>query len=84
MFLVAVTCSHGLRVVVMDVGMLGLIYHGVRSRTAEPEVSGHGIFLAAYTWRTIYWFLLEVDWINSVWVVVMDVGMLGLMLVRVG
>ena len=60
-----------------------LIYHGVTARTAKPGVSGHNILLAASIWRNRRWFLVAVAWSHSVWVVVIDVGMLGLMLVRV-
>ena len=61
--------------VVMDVGILGLVYCGVRAGTVAPGVLGHNIALAASTWRTGPWFLEVVAWINSVWVVSMDVGM---------
>ena len=67
----------------MDVVMLGLIYRGIGSRTVEPGISGCDILLAALICRTVPWFLVAVAWIYSVWVVVMDVDMLGLMLVRV-
>ena len=63
-----------------DIGMLGLIYCGVVARTVAPRVLGRNIALAMLTWRTGLWFLVAVDWSHSVWVVVMDVGMLGLML----
>ena len=67
-----------------DVGMLGLIYPGVRDRTVAPGVSGRDITLVASTWRTGTWFIVVATWSHSVWVVGMDVGMLELMLVWVG
>ena len=68
----------------MDVVMLGLIYCGVGSRTVDTGVSGHDILFAASIWRTEPWFLVVVCWSHSVWVVVIDVCMLGLMLVIIG
>ena len=79
-FLVAVAWSHIVLVVVMDVCMLGLIYCGVGARTVTPGVLGHDIALATSIWRNGTWFLVAVDWIHSVWVVVTDLGILGLML----
>ena len=69
--------------VVMDVGMLGLVYRGVGAGTVSPGVYVHDIALAALTWRTGPWFLVAVAWSHSVWVVEMDVGILMLMLVWV-
>ena len=60
------------------------IYCGFGYRTVEPNILGRNNSLAASIWRTRPLFLVEVAWSHSVWVVVMDVGMLGLMLVRVG
>ena len=68
----------------MEVGMLGLIYNGVGSRTVESGVFGRNILLVASICRTGPWFLVVVAWMHSVWVVMMDVYMLGLILVRVG
>ena len=65
----------------MDVGMLGLIYRGVGDGTIAPGVSCRNIMLATSTSRNGPWFLVAVDWSHSLWVVFMDVGMLGLMLV---
>ena len=83
-FLVSVAWSHSVWVLVMDIGMLGLIYCGVRAITVEPGVLGSDILLVALIWRTWPWFLVAVDWSHSLWVSMMDVGMLGLMLVRFG
>ena len=63
----------------MDVGILGLIYRGVGAGTVMPGVSGCDIALVVLNWRTVTWFLVVVDCSHSVWVVVMDVGMLGFM-----
>ena len=65
----------------MDVGMLGLVYCGVGSGTVAPGVSGYNIALDTLTWRTRPRFLVEVDWSHSAWVVAINVGMLGLILV---
>ena len=46
--------------------------------------SVRNIAVDASIWRTGPWFLVAVAWRHSVWVMVMDVGMLGLMLVSVG
>ena len=45
-FLVALACSHSFWVVLMDVGIMGLIYSDVGARTFDPGVSGHDISLA--------------------------------------
>ena len=82
-FLVAVVWSHSVWVVLMDVGMLGLIYRGYWAKKSKPGVSRRDISLAALIWRTWPWFLVAVAWSHGVWVVVIDVGILGLMLVRV-
>ena len=82
-FLVAVAWIHSVWVVVTDVGMLGLIYHDVGSGTVASGFLGCDIALGVLICRTGLWFLVVVAWSNSVQVVVMDVGMLGLMLVRV-
>ena len=82
--LVAVDWGHSVWMVLMDVGILGLIYRGVGSRTVNPGVSGRNILLTTLIWRTGTWFLVDVDWSHSVWVVVMYVGILMLILVRVG
>ena len=65
-FLVVLSWGHSVWLVVMDVGMLELIYCCVRARTVAPGVSGHDIMLAASIWRNGTWFLVEVDWIHSV------------------
>ena len=48
-----------------------------------PGVSGRDIALPASIWRIETWFLVALAWSHSVWMKVMDVGMLGLMLVWV-
>ena len=68
----------------MVIGMLGLIYRGIRSRTVALEVLGRDILLAASIFRTRPWFLVPMAWSHGVWLVVVYVGMLGLMLVWVG
>ena len=83
-FIFVVDWSHSVWVVVIDVGMLGLVYRGIGSGTVAPGVSCHDIAFTTSTWRTGPWFLVVMPWIHSVWVVVMDVGMLGFMLVWVG
>ena len=83
-FLVVVDWSNILWVVVMDVGMLGLILCGVVAGTVAPGISGGDIALAASIWRTGTWFLVAVAWSYSLWVVLVDVGTLGLVLVWVG
>ena len=71
-------------VVVMDLGMLGLIYRSVRARNVDPGVSGRDVALDASIWRTGPWFLVTVAWSHGVWVVVVDIGLLVLMLVWIG
>ena len=83
-FIVAADWSHSVWMMVMDVYMLGLSYFGVRDGTVTPGVSGCNIALDVLIWIIRTFFLVEVDWSHSVWVVVMDVGMLGLMLVCIG
>ena len=51
-FLVEVAWNHNVRVARVDLGMLGLIYCGVRARTVAPGVSGRDIALPASIWRT--------------------------------
>ena len=60
------------------------LYLGVGARTVAPGVSGRDIALAALIWRTGPWFIVAVEWSHSVWVMVMDVGMLGLIYHGVG
>ena len=59
-FIVVVALSHSVCLVVMDVGMLGLVYCGVGAGTVSPGVYVHDIALAALTWRTGPWFLVAV------------------------
>ena len=77
-FLVEVYWSHSVCVVVMDAGMSGLVYYGVRAGNVAPGVLEHDIALAASIWRTGPWFLVTVAWSHIMLVVVMDVGMFGL------
>ena len=51
-FIVAMAWSHSVWVVVMDVGMLGLIYRVVGAKNFEPGVSRRNISLATSIWRT--------------------------------
>ena len=67
-----------------DIGMLGLIYCGVGYGIVAPGVLGRNMALSASTWRTGPWFLVAVAWSHRVWVVVTNLGMLGLLLVWVG
>ena len=83
-FIVTVAWGHSVWVVVIDVIMLGLIYCGVRAGTVATRVLGRGITLDASSCRTRPWFIVTVDWSHGVWVVVVDVGVLGYMLVWVG
>ena len=50
----------------MDVGMLGLIYCGVRERTVGPEVLGRNISLDAEVLRNVPRFLVAVAWGHGV------------------
>ena len=68
----------------MGLGMLELIYRGIRARTIAPEVLGRYIALDASIFRTGPWFLVAVSWSHGVWLVVLYVGVLGYMLVWVG
>ena len=83
-FIVAVAWSHNVCVVVMYISMVGLVYRGIGAGTVTHGVLGRDIAFAVSIWRTGPWFILAVAWSHIVWVVVMDVGMLGLMLVWVG
>ena len=83
-FIVVVDCSPSVWVVLLDVGMLGLVYCGFGSGTVMTGVLGRDIALTTSTWRTGPWFLVAVAWSHIMWVVTMDVGMLGLTLVWVG
>ena len=60
-------------VLVMDIGMLGSICHVVGAITVDPGVSGSNILFAVLIWGIRPWFLVALDWIHSVWVVMMDV-----------
>ena len=63
-----------------------VLYLGVEAGTIVPGVSRRNIALVASIWRIGPWFLVNVAWIHNVWVVVMDVGILGLIycVVRAG
>ena len=77
-FLGVLDWRHSVWVVVMDVGMLGLIYRGVGAITVKPGVLGRNISLTVSIWRTGIFYLVTVAWSHSVWVVVMDVVIFGL------
>ena len=68
----------------MYLGMLGSVYHGVGAGTVVPGLSGCDIALTTSTWRTVTSFIVAVDCSHSVWVVAIDVGMLGFMFVWFG
>ena len=61
-----------------------ILYLGVGAITVTPRVLVRNVALAVLIWRIGPWFLVEVAWNNSVWVVVMDVGILGLFYCGVG
>ena len=61
-----------------------VLYLGIGAVTVLHGVSERNIALAASIFRTVLWFLVDVDWSHSVWMVVMDVYMLVLMLIWVG
>ena len=52
-----------------------------RSVNVAPGLSGRNIALAVLIWRTGPRFLVALAFSHGVWVVVVDVGVLGLMLV---
>ena len=68
-------------VIVISGTAASVVYLGVRVGTFASGVSVNDITLI---WRIGPWFLAAVAWINSMWVVVMDVGMLGLIYFGVG
>ena len=55
-----------------------VLYICVGFRLVMPGVSGHNIALSMLIWRTGLWFIVLVAWSRSVWVMVMDLGMSGL------
>ena len=55
-----------------------VLYLGFRAVIVTPGVSGSNIALSTLIWRTGLWFIVAVASSRSVWVVVMDVGMSGL------
>ena len=61
-----------------------VLYLGAGSGTVAPGVLGHNIALAASIWIIVSWLLVAVAWINNLWVVVTDVGILGLICCGVG
>ena len=67
----------------MDLGVLGLIYCGIRAGTVAPGVSGSDITLSVLIWRTGPWFFVAVAWNHDMWVLLVDVVVLGLILVWV-
>ena len=64
--------------IIRDRTVTSVIYLGVISRNIAPGVLGRDIALATPIWRIGTWFLVTLAWSHSVWVVVIDVGMLGL------
>ena len=67
-----------------DRTVVSVLYLGVGAGTITPGLSGHGIVLASSMWIIRPWFIVEVDWSHSMWVVVMGVGLLGLIYCGVG
>ena len=68
-------------VIVISGTAASVVYLGIRVGTFASGVSVNDITLI---WRIGPWFLAAVAWIDSMWVVVMDVGMLGLIYFGVG
>ena len=65
-FIVAVSCSCSVLVVLMDLGMLGLIYFAAGSGTVVTGFLCCYITLVMMTWRTRPWFLVAMAWSRSV------------------
>ena len=59
------------------------LYRKFGAGTVEPGVLVHDIALTALVWITGPWFIVAVACRHIVWVMVTDIGMLGLMLVQV-
>ena len=65
-------------VIVRSGTVVSVLYLGFGAGIVTPEVSVRNMVLSASIWRTELWFIVVVAWSHSVWVVVMDVGILGL------
>ena len=61
--------------------VLFVLYLSVGAGIFTTGVSGRDLALAASIWRTVPLFIVVVAWINSLCVVVMYIGMLGLFIV---
>ena len=61
-----------------------VLYLGVGSGTVVHGVLGCDIALVASIFRTRPLFLVAMAWIHSVWVVIMDMGMLAFIYCNVG
>ena len=70
--------------IVISGTVASVLYLSVGAGTVTPGVSGHNIALVVSICRTRPWFLVEVFWGHSLWVVVMDVRMLGLIYRGIG
>ena len=64
--------------------MASVLYLGVGAGIVTPGVLGRDLVLALSICRTGLWFIDALDYICSVWLVVMYVGMLGLVYCGVG
>ena len=65
-------------VTVRSGSVASVLYLGVRAGNVAPGILGQNIVLAALIWIILPWFLVAVAWSNIVWVVVINIGMLGL------
>ena len=61
-----------------------VLYLGIGGVTVAPVVSVTAIVLAASIWKIRPWFLVAAAFSRSVWMVVMDVGILKLILCGIG
>ena len=71
-------------IIVRTGNVASVLYLGVGPKIVTPGVLGRNLSLAALIWRTKLLFIVAVAWSRSVWVVVMDVGILGLFYCGVG
>ena len=67
-----------------DGTVASVLYVGVGSRIVMPGVLRQDLALNALIWRNGPWFIVVVAWSCSVWLVVMDVGMVGLIYCGIG
>ena len=58
-----------------------VLYLDAKNVIVTPGVLGQNLALAASIWRNKPWFIFVVAWIHSVWLLLMDVGMLGFIIV---